>query len=102
ACPIGCFVQDTGMATAVSHLVVKHTRPRLCKHPKTSSVTAQVRCVGCGDGMHPLFAETSHDAIGVLVKREGRRRADVPPKWRDGPLCNKCQAKWSAKITSGR
>ena len=57
-----------------------------------------VSCRGCGAAIHKLVAETSRDAIELLKKREHARPIDVPKSWRDGPLCYKCQAQWSALI----
>jgi hypothetical protein len=56
------------------------------------------KCVGCQSEMHASVATTTQSAINVLVKREGGRPADIPKKWRSGPLCPRCQAAWSAAI----
>jgi hypothetical protein len=56
------------------------------------------KCQGCGIHLHPVVAQTTYDAIARLIQREGKRPAKVPARWREGPLCNKCQAAWSARI----
>ncbi|MGD9724113.1 MAG: hypothetical protein AB7O59_22955 [Pirellulales bacterium] len=48
--------------------------------------------------MHASVADTTREAIQVLIDREGGRPVDIPKQWRSGPLCPKCQAAWSAAI----
>lgn len=56
------------------------------------------KCAGCRDEMLGAVATALMPAIEVLIRREGGRPADIPKKWRSGPLCMKCQAVWSAAI----
>jgi len=58
-----------------------------------------MQCKGCGTNIHPSVASTTHQAIALLVRREGTKPAKIPAGWRAGPLCFKCQAAWSAKIS---
>ena len=56
-------------------------------------------CNRCPAAMSEIGAALSADAIQLLVKREESLGQVVSePEWRDGPLCDRCLAAWSALI----
>ena len=58
-------------------------------------------CKRCSVAMGEMSATLSADAIQVLVQREkSLERVAGKAEWRDGPLCDRCLAAWSALIHS--
>jgi len=49
--------------------------------------------------MDGMIARLSRKAIDVLVEREkSLGQSSGAAEWRDGPLCDRCLASWSASI----
>ena len=58
-----------------------------------------VSCKRCSIEMGEINAALSGGAIQVLIRREKSRGLVVGDQaWRDGPLCERCLAAWSALI----
>jgi hypothetical protein len=56
-------------------------------------------CKRCDAAMEGTTARLSLQAIEVLGKREeSLGQSTGEPQWREGPLCDRCLAAWSALI----